>query len=185
MTARLAALGLVLAALAAACNSGASPPRTTGTTAPPRVTTTETVVTETEVETQMTTVTHPPATTSESVLPPDAQLLESKPSLAATRLKVRLDCVEGHGVAHLGWTPAATPGEAQRLGMTILPDVTDPRDFDLLQPLPSSASTFTWAPLQGQAIHTWMVLTRHPDGWAPSARMSFTGPSCTADFNSP
>ncbi len=184
MIPRILAAAALLLALCAACNGESSAPTSTvpqqteTLTAPP-VTTTST---QTEVETTAETETVF-CCPGRPVLPAGAHLLTSDPSLAASDLKVRLGCEEGKGVAHLSWTPAAESGNAELLGKSILPNVTNPRKFEFLQTLPATASSFTWKPLEGQAIHAWVVLTSHGDGWAPSARVSFTGPSCTADFN--
>jgi hypothetical protein len=114
------------------------------------------------------------------MLPAGTPLL-SAASVAASRLIVELDCVQGKGVARLRWTPSAEPGEAQRIGVAALPNAADPRTFRLLGVVPPEASALTWKGVDGQASHTWLVLTKHAAGWAPSARVSFTGPSCAGD----
>jgi hypothetical protein len=185
VTLRTLAIGLALVALATACGKKSSQATTsTGTTT--TVTYTETVTTETQTYT-VTVTGQPPMVIGghEPVLPPGAHLLTTGGPLGATGLVKKIGCQQGKGVARLSWTPAAEPGSAQRVAVTVFPEVADPRDFELVRALPATADVLVWTSLSGQANHTWTVLTRHPEGWAPSARVTFTGPACTADMNSP
>jgi hypothetical protein len=128
-----------------------------------------------------------PSTVSEGLpkaLPPDATLLPAAGGFAASGLQAQTDCRGRTGVARLTWRPAPESGP-QRVAVTILPEVSDPHDFDLVRVVPETADSLLWKGLEGQAIHTWIVLTEHARGWAPSAPASFTGPSCKTDLSSP
>lgn len=181
---------MALVALATGCGKKTSQAATSaGTTSAPVETTVTQTQTETETETETVTVeVGPPTVTTggtENALPSDANVLPPGGSLAASGLRAVTDCREGKGVALLRWSPSAEPGESQRVAVTILPEERDPRKFELVHQVSPSARSLVWAGLSGQAIHTWIVLTRHETGWAPSARATFTGPPCAADFNSP
>ncbi|MEO8290675.1 MAG: hypothetical protein ABI649_06730 [Gaiellaceae bacterium] len=189
MTRALALLAavLALALFAAGCGKKSSG----GTTEGPGTTTLAaetTVNTQTTVTTETVTVTVAPPTATEgtnNALPAGAKVLPAGGSLAARALRAATECREGKGVARLRWVPAAEPGDSQRVAVTILPEERDPRKFELVRKVSPDARSLVWTGLSGQAIHTWIVLTQHEAGWAPSARATFVGPACTADFSSP
>ena len=107
-------------------------------------------------------------------------VLAVKEDRAASSLDSRVYCSEdepGKGSADLTWVPATKRGQEQKLQVTIYRNGFDSGDFKLSESLPPGKSSYTWSP-QGQAVHQWRVLTRHPDGWIPSETARFEGPSC-------
>jgi hypothetical protein len=98
---------------------------------------------------------------------------------AASNLKATCSCSPetGEPVASLSWDPAQNPGSEQRIEVTIY----DWDRADRSSALAADATSFEWTGLHGQAIHEWRVLTLQPEGWVPSNKASFEGPTCTRD----
>lgn len=120
-----------------------------------------------------------------STLPPGTPILPPGGQGAATDLHAELTCSEADprmGVASLSWRPATQLGVEQRVVLTIYRDGFERGDFGASETLKPDQTTVLWQPLSGQAIHYWRVLTLHSEGWVPSETMSFTGPTCVADY---
>jgi hypothetical protein len=99
----------------------------------------------------------------------------------ATGLKSQVDCSQSatrEGLAQLGWTPSGS--QQQRVELTVRADGFERGDFETSKTLPGGQGSFTWMPLQGQAIHFWRVSTFNGTDWAPSDVSSFVGPTCVA-----
>lgn len=120
-------------------------------------------------------------------LPPSPRLPRGVPILspdgpgAATQLSAKADCLDdepGRGVVRLSWQPAANQGTEQRVIATIFRDGFERPAFEASGTLAPRRRVFDWYRLHGQAIHFWKVLTRHADGWVPSAVGQFEGPTC-------
>jgi hypothetical protein len=102
---------------------------------------------------------------------------------AATNLDAKVECSKTElrkGIAKLSWRAASIPGREQRIAVTIYS--FDSGQFETTGPLPSDQSSYVWDQLHGQAIHFWLVLNLHENGWLPSEIASFEGPTCVADF---
>jgi hypothetical protein len=104
----------------------------------------------------------------------------------ASELRAETGCDETDprvAYAQLGWRPAANRG-VQRVQVTI-----DPRGFDrdavVTSPeLDSAADAERWLQLEGQAVHSWRVITASPVSslWYTSAVGRFEGPLCAVDL---
>lgn len=108
----------------------------------------------------------------------------SQPTAAATNLSSVARCDDDdprRPLAELTWEPAAEPGRAQRLQVTI-----DPRGFDdnsLVGPeIPGDAASAQWTELSGQSLHRWRVLTERDGRWVASPPAQFEGPTCAIDY---
>ncbi len=123
-------------------------------------------------------------------LPPAPRLPVGVPILSpgglggASELSAKPDCVDGEpgrGVVRLSWRVAAERGLEQRVIVTIFRDGFERPAFEASGSLVPGRASFDWYRLHGQAIHYWKVLTRHADGWVPSAIGRFDGPTCPVD----
>jgi hypothetical protein len=117
-------------------------------------------------------------------LPEGVPILAGDAARAARDLAAMADCLDGEpgrGIVRLSWRAAADPGSEQRLILTIYRGGFERGLFEATGPLAAGRTSFDLYRLHGQAIHTWKVLTRHDDGWVPSAEGSFVGPTCPVD----
>jgi hypothetical protein len=122
--------------------------------------------------------------------PPSPRLPEGVPIVAAdarrsaSDLSGVPDCIDaepGRGIVRLSWRAAPEQGSEQRLILTIYRNGFERSLFEATGPLEADRASFDLYRLHGQAIHTWKVLSRHGDGWVPSAEGSFVGPTCPVD----
>lgn len=101
---------------------------------------------------------------------------------AAHSLAAEVTCSQtetNQGLAHLSWAPAAPRGLEQRVDVTIFDFSSG--SYESSEPLSGETASLTWDRVNGQAIHSWRVVTRHADGWVTSATSTFEGPTCPAD----
>jgi hypothetical protein len=118
-------------------------------------------------------------------LPPDIPIQSINNQYSAFDLQATTYCDEGdlrRGVAELSWNVATTPGEEQRVQLTIVPNGFEQGYYQVSESLVPQTTTFVWAPLNGQAMHTWRILTLYNNEWFPSDIHQFTGPLCIADI---
>ena len=104
---------------------------------------------------------------------------------AATNLQSEVGCSEINprkSFAKLSWIVAENPGTEQRIALTIFKDGFHKGNFQVSEPLSPNHTSIAWDQISGQAIHQWIVLTKHKDGWVPSETASFEGPLCIADM---
>jgi hypothetical protein len=80
----------------------------------------------------------------------------------------------------LQWKVAHSAGSEQR----VLVSIYGFREgkFEASEPLAPAQSRLGWTRVHGQALHSWMVLTRQGSGWRASPVETFTGPGCVADM---
>lgn len=105
---------------------------------------------------------------------------------AANNLRADVDCSTAEArksAVTLSWSPAQPAGSAQR----VLASIYGFREsrYEASESLAGGVSSLAWTQVHGQAIHSWMVLTRQGTTWKASPVESFTGPTCVADFQSP
>lgn len=127
------------------------------------------------------TATPPGEPPPEVTLPPGVPILPPDGAQAASGLGAQVGCDNrGLPFAQLSWTPAASRGSEQRVQVTL--SGFEGSQAEVSDPLPPDRSSFRWVRLHGQAIHSWRVLTRHAEGWAPSETRTFQGPTCPVDI---
>ena len=117
-------------------------------------------------------------------LPEGVPILDPDAPRAASGLTAVPDCVDGEpgrGIVRLSWQAAVEPGTEQRLVVTIYAQGFEKSLFEATGPLAAGRRAFDLYRLHGQANHAWKVLTRHEDGWVPSAEGRFVGPTCPVD----
>lgn len=117
-------------------------------------------------------------------LPDGVPMLSPDGPRAALELSAQPDCVDGEpgrGVVRLSWAPAVEQGSEQRVIATIYRDGFERPAFEASGTLAPGRDSFDLYRLHGQAIHFWKLLTRHADGWVPSAVARFEGPTCPVD----
>lgn len=85
-------------------------------------------------------------------------------------------------VADLRWSPARAGALEQRLAVTVHDGGFSSGLFTSSAPLTADSDSFTWTRMQGQANHTWVVLTLTPDGWVAGPPDTFVGPLCPIDY---
>jgi len=85
-------------------------------------------------------------------------------------------------VADLRWTPAQSGGLEQRIAVTVHDGGIESGLFTSSAPLKPDRGSFTWTRMQGQANHTWVVLTLTADGWTVGEPGTFVGPLCPVDY---
>lgn len=177
---------LITAILWACANAGSPPPSTQAATATatlaatPSPSETYLPLIETEAAT--------PTPTSTPSVPSDVPILPPGGPGAATNLQSTTECSTDQpreGIAHLSWTLARNPGEAQRVDVTIVRDGFERGDFQSSPTLTPDESSFAWQPTSPGLIHAWRALTLHSDGWVPSETGTFQGATCVADFVTP
>lgn len=106
---------------------------------------------------------------------------------AASGLRARTGCSAAtrRPFALLAWTPASVRGSGQLVAVTLFPQELSKHVYKDTRRLAAGRSSVRWTRLHGQAIHYWIVLTRHPGRWTPSRVARFKGPSCPVDFAKP
>jgi len=116
---------------------------------------------------------------------PDAADAPDHPG-KATALKARTDCADhGRPVAVLTWDLAETRGSQQRIALTTREEGFEEASYQLSDPLPADATTYTWKTIAGQDVHYWRVLTLQPEGWVASATSTFEGRRCAPPAGTP
>jgi hypothetical protein len=103
---------------------------------------------------------------------------------AANNLVARAECSQmtpGRAVAYLNWT-ITSPGNVQRVDVTIFPDGFATGDYESVGPLPSNQSSLAFDQLKGQAVHQWRVLTLVGGAWIASQTERFEGPTCVRNL---
>jgi len=140
---------------------------------------TEQVISNLPTEAVVTTITPTVPTLSPT---PDAPILEPGGPAAATNLQSEVECAQpGEAIARLSWSPAANPGTAQRVDVTIYKDGFSMGVFESSELLPPDQSSLDWEELSTGLNHRWRVLTLQPGGWVPSEIAIFKGPICVGD----
>ena len=76
-------------------------------------------------------------------------------------------------------------GSSQLVAVTLFPDEFSKHVYKDARRVTATRSSLRWTRLHGQAIHYWIVLTRHPRRWTPSRVARFTGPACPVDIAKP
>lgn len=102
---------------------------------------------------------------------------------AASGLAADVDCSTAEArkaAVTLAWSVARPAGSAQRVLVSIY-GFREGR-FEASEPLAGEQATLAWKQVHGQAIHSWLVLTRQGATWKASPVETFTGPTCIADF---
>jgi hypothetical protein len=144
---------------------------------------TETVETKIGPTEPITTVAPPPPTNIEPIT-----TVPFDDARAARGLASAARCTRVHprrALAVLQWTPAAEPGSAQRVEVTIFPDGFEAGPVEHSGLLPPGQSQLRWWRVHGQGVHFWRVLTRDEQGWVASGVSRFEGPLCAVDFQNP
>jgi len=102
---------------------------------------------------------------------------------SASNLAAQAECTgtyPNRGVAKLKWSIAQPRGTEQRVLVSIY-GFREGR-FEATPPLPPDQTEYTWDRIQGQSVHSWMVLTRRGNAWEASPQETFDGPGCVADM---
>ena len=86
------------------------------------------------------------------------------------------------GVAKLKWSTAQSRGTEQRILVSIY-GFREGR-YEATASLPPDQTEYTWDRIHGQAVHSWIVLTRQGNVWEASPQETFDGPGCVADLRS-
>ena len=102
---------------------------------------------------------------------------------SASNLAVQTECTGTYprrALAKLKWSTAQSRGTEQRVLVSIY-GFREGR-FEPSPSLPPDQTEFTWDRIHGQAVHSWIVLTRQGTVWEASAQETFDGPGCVADM---
>ena len=110
-------------------------------------------------------------------------LVKVDPGAGASKLAGQTECTGNYprrGIAKLQWSIAQPRGTEQRVLVSIY-GFREGR-FEATPPLPPDQTTYTWDRIHGQAVHSWIVLTRQENTWVASPQETFEGPGCVADM---
>ena len=125
---------------------------------------------------------------NEPQLPDEAPFRSAGGPGAASALTAASRCSETRlrqPLADLTWVPARASGSEQRVLVSVFSDGLEQRRFLVSAALPPTQSTLTWERVTAGIVQYWWVLTRQPDGWAPSEAATFDGQICIADMTPP
>jgi hypothetical protein len=105
---------------------------------------------------------------------------------AATDLQSRVDCEgPGNAIAELTWALATTPGDEQRVEVTIYRNGFETGEFETSKPLGGDQSSLVWELVETGLNHRWRVLTLQANEWSASETAIFKGPICVGDPEPP
>ncbi len=117
---------------------------------------------------------------------PDRPILQPGGPSAATDLRVEARCSAarpGTRSASFAWRVAATPGQAQRVDVTMFRDgfrSEKPR-FETLAQVSGTQDSAQWDKGEPGINYYWRVLTLTVRGWVPSQTSRYEAPICPVD----